>query len=230
MKNTHDARALAESLVSIGNSNGVRTEALITAMDSPLGRAVGNSLEVIESIETLKGRGPKDLTRLSVRLAARMLVLAGVAPDTEPAEARIHEVIASGAGVEKFRQIIAWQGGDPKVVDDYNRLPSAPTRHVVKASRAGYLESIDAEKLGRATMMLGAGRVRVEAEIDPGVGAMLEAIPGQPLAEGDPILTLHVNDESSLARAVALIEEAIQIDDVPMPHPSLFLGEVPRRH
>jgi pyrimidine-nucleoside phosphorylase len=229
MKNAADARRLAESLVSIGERNGVRTEALITAMDQPLGRAIGNALEVIESIETLKGRGPQDLERLSVRLAARMLVLAGVAPDTDAAEARVRDAIASGAGVEKFRAIIAWQGGDPGVVDDYDRLPTAPVRHVVTATRAGYLSSLDAELLGRATMVLGAGRERVEAAIDPAVGAMLDATPGDLLAEGDPILTLHVCDTSALPRALALVQEAIAISDVLPPAPSIFLGEVPRR-
>ena len=140
MKTLEDARKLAESLVSIGNGNGVRTEALITAMEHPLGRAVGNSLEVIESIETLKGNGPADLEQLSVRLAARMLVLAGTAKTTEDAEAMVRKAIASGAGVEKFREIIKWQGGDPRVIDDYSRLPGASSQHTVKASRAGYLD------------------------------------------------------------------------------------------
>jgi pyrimidine-nucleoside phosphorylase len=181
---------------------------------------------VIESIETLKGRGPKDLEQLSVRLAARMLVLAGVEPTTEAAETRVREAIASGAGVEKFRQIIAWQGGDPEVVDDYDRLPGAPLRHVVKAPRGGFLASLDAELIGRATMALGAGRQRVEDAVDLGVGAMLDAVPGDRLAAGDPILTLHVRDEDTLPAALALVNEAVVITDDPVSAGSVFLDEV----
>src|SRR5262249_46183466 len=122
MKMRSAARRLAESLVGIGNANGVRTEALLTRMDAPLGRAGGNALEVIECIETLKGRGPEDLEELSVALAARMLRLADAAPTLEAAEARVREALTSGRGVEKFRAIIAQQGGDPAVIDDYGRL------------------------------------------------------------------------------------------------------------
>jgi pyrimidine-nucleoside phosphorylase len=226
MKNVEDARRLAESLVSIGTRNGLRTEALITAMDQPLGRAVGNSLEVIESLETLKGRGPEDLERLSVRLAARMLVVAGVAPTTEEGEARVRAAIASGAGVEKFRAIVAWQGGDPRVVDDYSRLPRAAATHVVTASRSGYLAVLDAELIGRATMALGAGRERVDASIDPGVGAVLEAKPGNRVAAGDPILTVHLRDRNALPPALALVDHAIVIRDEPIDAGSVFLGEV----
>ena len=103
----------------------------------------------------------------------------------------VRKAIASGAGVEKFREIIKWQGGDPRVIDDYSRLPGASSQHTVKAPRAGYLARLDAELIGRATMALGAGRERVEASIDPGVGAILQAVPGDKLAAGDPILTLH---------------------------------------
>jgi pyrimidine-nucleoside phosphorylase len=226
MKNLDDARALAQSLVAIGRAAGLRTEALITAMEHPLGRAVGNALEVIESLETLKGRGPKDLEWLSVRLAARMLVLAGVAPDTEDAERRVHDAIRSGAGVETFRRIIERQGGDPRVVDDYNRLPSAPERHVVRAPRAGYLTRMDAESVGKATMVLGAGRERVEASVDPAVGAIIHAMPGDRLAEGDPILTLHVRDAATVPRALAFLAHAIDIEDTPPPETSLLLEHI----
>src|SRR5438034_9560128 len=113
MKRREDARKLAELIVSIGNANGVRTEAMITAMDAPLGRAVGNALEVIECLETLKGRGPADLKTLSLLLAARMLHLGGMAATLEEAQSKIQDALASGRGLEKFRQIIEQQGGDP---------------------------------------------------------------------------------------------------------------------
>ena len=139
-------------------------------MDAPLGREIGNSSEVIESIETLKGRGPRDLETLSVLLAARMLVVAGVERDDQSAEARVRDAIRSGAGVEKFREVIAHQGGDPRVVDDYSRLPAASDRADVKAPRAGYVSALRAELIGRAAVALGAGRSRLDDVIDPGVG------------------------------------------------------------
>src|SRR5437868_3529571 len=128
MKNRADARRLAESLVTIGSASGVRTQALLTAMDVPLGRAVGNALEVIECLETLKGRGPADLKTLSLLLAARMLHLGGMAATLEEAQSKIQDALTSGRGLEKFRQIIEQQGGDPRIVEDYSRLPAAPQR------------------------------------------------------------------------------------------------------
>src|SRR3984893_2734845 len=131
MKTESDSRRLAESLVSIGNASGVKTEAIITAMDAPLGRAVGNALEVIECIDVLKGKGPPDLIDVSVELAARMLVLGRFAADRADAARQVRGAISSGAGLERFRQIIEVQGGDPNVVDDYARFPAAPRRHGV---------------------------------------------------------------------------------------------------
>src|SRR3989442_12774984 len=172
MKTEADSRRLAESLVSIGNRSGVRTEAIITAMDTPLGRAVGNALEVVECIDVLKGGGPQDLIDVSMELAARMLVLGKVASDRDDAEQRVRGAIASGAGLDRFRRIIETQGGDPRVVDDYERLPHVADRHLVSACRDGYVASIDAELVGRASVGLGAGRDRVEDAVDPGVGIM----------------------------------------------------------
>src|SRR5438874_1171562 len=131
MKTLDDARLLAQSLVSIGLAHGVRTLALITAMDVPLGRAIGNSLEVIESIETLKGKGPADLEALSLTLAARMVRLGNAADSEDAAEEKVRQALASGRGLEKLRQIIEHQGGDPRVIDDYGCLPSAPERYTL---------------------------------------------------------------------------------------------------
>ena len=146
MKTEADARMLATWLVGIAERNGVRTEALLTSMDAPLGRAVGNANEVIESIETLKGRGPKDLEDLSVRLAARMLVLAGVAATaTADASGACARALASGAGLEKFRAIIEEQGGDPRVIDDYGRLPAPARETWSRRDAAGVVSRLDAE-------------------------------------------------------------------------------------
>jgi pyrimidine-nucleoside phosphorylase len=213
MKTAADSRRLAESLVSIGNASGVKTQAIITAMDAPLGSAVGNALEVIECLDVLKGNGPADLVDVSVELTARMLVLAGAATDLPDADRRVRATIASGAGLERFRQIIEQQGGDPRVVDDYSRLPSAPERHVVKATANGFLTRLDAALVGRASVALGAGRDRVDDRVDPGVGIIVRAKPGAVVRTGDAILELHYRDGARLELALASTARAIEIGD-----------------
>ena len=226
IKTEADSRRLAESLVSIGNASGVRTEAIITAMDAPLGCAVGNALEVIECLEVLKGRGPKDLIEVSVELTARMLVMGRVADDLPAADAQARRAIASGAGLERFRQIIEIQGGDPRVVDDYERLPHVADRHPVSASRDGYVATIDAELVGRASVALGAGRDRVEDPVDPAVGIMVIAKPGDAVRAGDPVLELHYRDRVRLETAIRLTSQAITIGDGRPAPGRLIVGEV----
>jgi pyrimidine-nucleoside phosphorylase len=215
MKSPAESRRLAESLVAIGVASGLRTEALITTMDAPLGRMVGNSLEVIESIETLKGNGPEDLERLSVLLAARMLIAAGLERDEARAESRVRGALASGAGVEKLRAIIEFQGGDSRAIDDYSRLPAAPDRHDVKASRSGYISSLHAEHIGRAAVALGAGRARLDDIIDPGVGIEVMAHVGAPVREGETVLRVHHRRGRGLGDAAPLLAESVQIGDAP---------------
>ena len=214
MKTTEASRALAEALVGIGRAAGVRTEALITRMDAPLGREVGNASEVIESIETLKGSGPAELEQLSVLLAARMLVVAGVASDDADAETRVRAAIASGTGVEKLRQIIEHQGGDPRVIDDYARLPSAPDVEVVTAPRSGFVTGLEAENVGRAAVALGAGRERLEDVIDHGVGITVVAAPGIEVRSGDAVLQIRHRGGRGLEVARTLLRQAVQIGDV----------------
>ena len=226
MKTEADARRLAESLVSIGNASGVRTEALITAMDVPLGRAIGNALEVIECLEVLKGRGPDDLLEISLELTARMLVLGRITTDPADARRRVARAIESGAGLERFGQIIETQGGDRRVVDNYERLPHVRERRVVTASRRGYLARLDAELLGRASVALGAGRNRVEDPVDFAVGIIVKAKPGECLNQGDPVLELHYRDPASLDAALSLASCAIAIEDQRPPARPLLLGEV----
>jgi pyrimidine-nucleoside phosphorylase len=215
MKTPADSRRLAESLVAIGDASGLRTEALITTMDAPLGRMVGNSLEVIESIETLKGKGPQDLERLSVVLAARMLIAAGLEQEDARAEARVLDALTSGAGVEKLRAIIEFQGGNPVVVDDYGRLPAAPDRHVVTAPRSGYVSALQAELIGRAAVALGAGRARLDDVIDPGVGIEVMIRVGAPVRGGETVLRVHHRGGRGLGDAAPMLAEAVQIDDAP---------------
>jgi pyrimidine-nucleoside phosphorylase len=211
MKTPGASHELAESLVAIGRAAGVRTEAIITAMDTPLGRAVGNASEVVESIETLKGRGPADLESLSVLLAARLLVVAGITSDEADAESRVRGAIASGAGLEKLRRIIENQGGDPRVVDDYGLLPSASDRATIESPRSGYVARLEAELVGRAAVALGAGRNRIDDAVDHGVGITVLAPPGTAVQAGDPILEIQHRNGRGLADADALLRRAVHV-------------------
>lgn len=208
------ARGLATWLVGIAERNGLRTEALLTRMDTPLGRRVGNASEVLESIQTLRGEGPADLESLSVALAARMLALAGVAPPAA-AEGLVWEALRSGRGVEKFGQIIAAQGGDPRVIDNPSLLPLADRDAVVRATRTGVVTAIDAGCVGRAAVVLGAGRDHVDAIVDPGVGIDLLVDEGTPVVEGEPILRVHYRDTARFEGALQRLRDAVVIGDVP---------------
>jgi len=226
MKTEKRSRRLAESLVSIGNASGVHTEAVITDMDVPLGRAVGNALEVVECIEVLKGRGPQDLTDVSIELTARMLMLGGVADSREAAAIRVREAIRSGAGLDRFRQIIVQQGGDSRVIDDYGLLPSAPGRHVIAAPRGGFVTYVDAELVGRASVVLGAGRDTVDAGVDHGVGIMLIATEGDAIAAGAPVFELHFRDRAKLPQAIEMLSRAMAIGATRPAPRRLIVGEV----
>ena len=225
MKSEPDARELARLMVAIGTRAGIRTEAFITGMDEPLGRAVGNAVEIIECIELLKGRAPGDLTSLVVTIAARLLVLSGRyrEPDAEPA---VRKALASGAALEKLRAMIAWQGGDERVLDDYQRLPGAAHRHAVVAHEDGYVSAMHAELIGRSSMALGAGRRRIEDRIDHGAGVLIAKKPGDAVRKGDTILELLFNDGHGVEEALSLAQEAIRIaHESPVPKP-LVLGTV----
>ena len=226
MKSLSDSRRLAESLVGIGVASGVRTEALITTMDAPLGRMVGNSLEVIECLETLKGRGPQDLTALSLLLAARMLVVAGVERDEPVATARVRQALTSGAGVEKFRAIVEFQGGDPRTIDRYDRLPSTTDRHDVTAKADGFVGALLAEEIGRAAVSLGAGRGKLDDVIDPGVGIEVMAHVGARVQRGESILRVYHRAGRGLRDAVALLERSVEIGETPPSTPPLVVERV----
>jgi pyrimidine-nucleoside phosphorylase len=227
MKTRADAHKLAESLVTIGTANGVETEAFLTDMDAPLGRAVGHSLEVIECVEVLKGEGPDDLRELSLALAAAMLRMGGLCHSSGEADAKLRSALGSGRGLEKFREIIANQAGDPRVLDEYDRLPAARRQALLRAPRSGYVGGINSELIGRATLVLGAGRDRVEDHIDHGVGVVLHVRRGDAVREGDPLLEVHYRDESHLRSAWPLLEYAYHFDDAPPDVPPLILDTIP---
>jgi len=220
-----EATELARTLVELGGHAGLRTEAFITAMDAPLGRAVGNAVEMVECFEALKGRGPDDLITLAVALASRMLVLAGRATEGE-AEGVVRQALASGAALDRMRALIEAQGGDARVVDDYGRLPQAAGRRAIPAACDGYVGTIRADLIGRASMALGAGRERIDDPIDYGAGVLVVRKPGEPVRTGEPILELLYNDERGVADASALAQDAIRLTPSPPPLPPLVLGRM----
>ncbi|MFO0881345.1 MAG: thymidine phosphorylase [Gemmataceae bacterium] len=226
MKTLDDARALARSLMAIGQANGVQTQALLTAMDVPLGRKVGHALEVQESIEILQGSGPDDCRNLSLELAARLVHLGGAAESLPEARARVDAAWRSGQGLDRFRQMVVAQGGDAALVDHPDRLPRAARQHVVRADRAGYAAGWNAICVGRAVMELGAGRHRVEDTIDPAVGAVVLVRPGDPVRPGDGLLELHYQDDHQLRNALARLTEACPIVEAPPPVAPLIREEV----
>ncbi len=201
MKKYNDALALARTLVAIGQRAGKKVTALITDMDQPLGTHVGNSLEVIESCEILAGRVTNDLSELSFELAAQMMVLGEVAADLGAARARIAELIEKGAALRKFQEVTAAQGGDPEALVDYAKLPGAARSEQVQATQSGIVQRIHAEEVGIAAMLLGAGRAKVDDELDYGAGLILHRKVGDPVERGAPLATLYFNDARNLAEA-----------------------------
>lgn len=226
MKKLEDSRALAERMVEIGTACGAKVRALITDMNQPLGNAVGNSLEVMESLETLKGRGPRDLVELSRDLTAQMFVLGGVEKSLDGARGRFDTIISSGKGVETFAQVVAAQGGDARVVEDYSRLPGAQFEDAYVASEDGYIAELEAEAMGRASMALGAGRERLDSVIDPAVGIVFEKKVGDSVSAGERVCSLFVNDRSRLARSRQMLARAIKISPQPVLAAKLILAEV----
>lgn len=216
MKNHKDARILAESIAANGTANGVQTEAIITDMESPLGRTIGNALEVQECIDVLKGGGPADVRDLSVELAARMVRLAKLTPSLDEARGKINTALTSGRGLELFRKLIEEQGGDPAVIDDPKRLPAAPHQTMITADRTGVVTKLDAESLGHAACVLGAGRERTDDQVDPAVGAILQVRVGDEIKSGDPLVEVHYRDASRCATAIRLIRRACVIGDGPV--------------
>ena len=217
-----DARKLARTMCAIGRGLGKSVVALLTRMDQPLGRAVGNAVEVAECLECLRGDGPADLMDLSVELAAEMVHMAGVAPTIAEARARCLGVVADGSALERFRRVIEAQGGDPRVVDDPGRLPQPRKRLELKAPRSGVVHAMAARPVGLATMLLGAGRARMDSTIDPAVGVILHRKVGDPVVAGESLCTLLIDGEMALAQAEAMILGAYEIGGEPVTPPALI--------
>jgi len=197
------AELLARTMVRIGNDSGVRTRALVTAMDVPLGQMIGNALEVQESVEVLAGGGPADVVELTLALAREMLDLAGLT-DIDPAEA-----LADGRAMDRWRRMIKAQGGDPDAP-----LPRARHQQQLPAPSNGLVTRMDARAIGVAAWRLGAGRARKEDEVSAGAGIELHVKPGDPVAAGQPILTLHADDPARFEGALAIAWPGIGIEAV----------------
>ena len=208
MKNLDLARELAKSMLQIGESFDRKVVTVLTEMDQPLGYAVGNSLEVIEAVETLKGRGPKDFTELCETLVAVALQVKGDVKTLEEGKAKVAEVIKSGVAVEKLKAFINYYGGNGNLVDDYSILPEAKNSLVVLAKETGYVARIEAEEIGKAAMVLGAGRETKEDDINPAVGLILHKKIGDYVVKGDIIATLYYDGDEKLESSLALINEA----------------------
>jgi pyrimidine-nucleoside phosphorylase len=191
MKNKTQARALAKSIRETGLRFGKNMMTILTDMNQPLGDAVGNSLEIIESIEVLKNRGPKDITDISVELAGGMIHIAGLADSHEKGKKMARAALKSGAALKKFEELIANQGGDPKVCHDYSRLPLAKERTEIVAQQAGYISSMNNERIGLLCVDLGGRRKKVSDKIDFGVGFIFHKKIGQRVKKGEPILTVY---------------------------------------
>ncbi|WP_194544651.1 pyrimidine-nucleoside phosphorylase [Paenibacillus sp. JZ16] len=196
MKTVEDAKELAHAMVSIGNNVGRKTMAVISDMSQPLGAAIGNSLEVQEAIDALRGEGPKDLEELCLALGRQMVYLAQKADSLEDAEEKLREVIRNGKALEKFKEFIQNQGGDPSVVDHPDRLPKAQYLIELPARQDGVVAELVADEIGTAAMLLGAGRATKESEIDLAVGLMLNKKVGDAVKKGDSLVTIHANREN----------------------------------
>jgi pyrimidine-nucleoside phosphorylase len=222
MKSEVQARELARSLVDIGHRAGLRIEALITRMDAPLGRAVGNAIEIIECIDVLKGQGPPDVTEAATLVATRMLLMSGQFDASAAGEA-VRRAIASGRALERLRLMIERQGGVPAAIDDQGLLPGAAHCSAVTAHRSGYVAGLSAELVGRAAIALGAGRERAGDRIDHGAGVRVVAHVGDAVSAGDPVLNLLFNPGQSDADARLLAQRAITIADAPPPAQPLLI-------
>ncbi len=226
MKTLPDAQLLAQTMVEIGKRAGVQTAAVISAMDQPLGQAVGNALELAEAIHILQGTGPADVTTLCHHEATTLLTMTGLAPDREAAEKNVHQAISSGAALEKLANVIAAQGGDARQVLDPALLPSAPERIPLAAPRAGYIASIDAERVGLATMKLGAGRFKKGDPIDHATGLLLAAKVGDQVEAGQPLLEIHARSQEQAQAIQAELLSAYQWSDAPVSPGPLIYSEI----
>jgi pyrimidine-nucleoside phosphorylase len=222
MKTMEKALALAKAMVEIGESLGRKVVAVISDMNQPLGRAIGNALEVIEAMETLRGFGPPDFIEHCLVIASQMLILGGYAKDEKEARKKLSYLIESGKALEKFEEWVRAQGGDVRVISDTSILPSARIVEEIESPRSGYISQIDAQEVGIASMRLGAGRTKKDEEIDPAVGVVLYKKIGDYVKKKEPLFEIHANDEEKLAEAKERLLAAYNWSDEPVTPPPLI--------
>ena len=228
MKKDEDAEFLASLMVETGERMGKSVIALITNMDQPLGLCLGNSLEVAEVIEVLRGQGPEDLRELCLELASRMFQLGGTADTVVKGKSQAEQLIASGKALETFRKMVTLQGGDARVIDDPGLLPRAKYIQDVSSPKSGYVTSMDCEAVGIACVVLGGGREKKEDAVDPAVGIVLHLKLGDSVAAGEPLCTVHSNSETRAARAIELLLRSYRITDAPLEHKKKMVHRVIR--
>lgn len=226
MKKQVDARRLAQMMVGIGRRMDKRVQALITDMNQPLGYAVGNALEIMEVSQTLQNAGPADLTRLCLELAARLIYLGKAAKTLEEARETAQAKLLDGSGYRKLKEVIEAQGGNPQVLDRFELLPNATGAQEITTSRGGYVSAIDAELIGQASAMIGAGRNTKEDVIDPAVGVILEVKVGQKIDAGSILCRIYHTSEEHLEEAAGLVEDAFKISQQPVEERDLILEVV----
>jgi pyrimidine-nucleoside phosphorylase len=222
MQTPEDSRKLAEALVAIGRRMGKRVTALITDMNQPLGRWVGNAVETLEAIECLQGQLDGDFAELCLELAAQMIVVGGVENDPDKARQQSRDAITSGRALEKFKAVIEAQGGDTRICDDPKLLPQAAKQATITAPRSGFVAGIETDEIGRIVMDWGGGRRRLEDKIDYGVGLYIHAKLCDKVKAGEPLVTAHFNDESKLDEVRARLLAAYRIEDVAPPPQELI--------
>ena len=229
MKSLDSARELATVMVQIGLDAGRDMAALLSDMNQPLGVAVGNALEVAEAVKTLQGEGPSDFHQHCVEVAAYMLKLAGQGrqwADVDAARAEVDEILTNGQAFSRFHQMIQAQSGDVSQIDDLNKLPQARLKDSLPAKQSGHIANIFADKVGLASLALGAGRAAKEDAIDHAVGIEVHAAVGDSVSRGDSLMTIHASGESSLRQARALLDAAVEYSDAPMARLPLFYGVI----
>ena len=226
MKTMDDALELADTMVGIGKAHQTTVVAVFTAMDQPLGREVGNAGEIAESLDVLEGGGPADLVEVVHRLGSEMLVAGGLTADLTEGRVMMDRAVSSGAAMEKFAEVIVAQGGDPGVLDDRSLLPTAPHVTHVRAPRDGFVTRCDALAVGMAGVRLGAGRLRKEDEIDPGVGITVLRKVGEPVTANEPLCEIRFRDQARVESANELLEKAWQVGDEAGDPGPLILGEL----
>ncbi|HLQ09990.1 MAG TPA: thymidine phosphorylase [Ktedonobacteraceae bacterium] len=226
MKTLEQARDLAEAMVNIGRLAGLHTVAAITSMEQPLGCAIGNALELAEAIAILRGEGPQDVSDLCYHEASELLVMTGTAHSLSEAEVKVEQAIRSGAAVAKLAEVIAAQKGDARQIERPELLPAAPVRVMLPAPRSGYIQAIEAEQVGLASMRLGAGRFKKGEPIDHRTGFILQAKVGDYRKAGDPLIEIHARSQSEAASVCDALLACYSWSDAPVSTPPLLLDTI----